>query len=268
MQMKINQPLVSILGTSFLNSGKQIKKCIKSLKNQNYNNLEFIFVLEPSQNNNLIFLKQKKKIKNLKIIINKKKLGFVKSLNKGIQKCKGKYISRVDFDDYFNKTKITKQVNFMENNKKIGVCGTALFLIDGKKRKKKIYPKVNYFIKLYFYFFNSMAHSSVLIRSSLIKKYGNYNENFNYSEDLELWLRFLSKKIKFYNLSEPLTYYDITKKPYLRVRENFIYNLNARKKYSHRIYGNLLGKVNVKLFKIFINNFELIQSFLNKFLKI
>ena len=264
----INQHLVSILGTSFSNSTDQIKRCIKSLKNQSYKNLEFIFILEPNQNNNSIFLKQKKKIKNLTIIINKKKLGFVKSLNKGIQKCKGKYISRIDFDDYYDKTKITKQVNFMEKNKKIGVCGTSLFLADGKKCKKKIYPTKNFFIKLYFYFFNSIAHSSVIIRKSLIKKHGRYNENFIYSEDLELWLRFLSKNIIFYNLSEPLTYYNVTKKPYLRVRENFIYNLNARKKYSHKIYGKIFGKINIILFKIFISNYELIQRLLNKLFKI
>ena len=259
--MKINKPLVSVLGTSFSNSRKQIKKCISSLKNQNYSNLEFIFVLEPNQKNNLIFFKQKIKIKNLRIIVNKKKLGFVKSLNKGMKQCKGKYISRIDFDDYFDKTKISKQVNFMEINKSVGVCGTALFFVSGKNFNKKIYPKTNFFIKLYFFLFNSMAHSSVLIRSSLLKKHGNYNENFKYSEDLELWLRLLSKKIKFYNLTEALTYYNVAKKPYLRAKENFTYNSKARKKYSYKIYGNLLGKLNVKLFEVFISNFELIQKF-------
>jgi cellulose synthase/poly-beta-1,6-N-acetylglucosamine synthase-like glycosyltransferase len=266
--MRINKPLVSVLGTSYSNSREQIKRCLDSLKKQNYDNLEFIFVLEPNQKTNFFFLEQKKKIKSLKIIINKKKLGFVKSLNKGIKKCKGKYIGRIDFDDYFDKTKITKQVNYMESAKKVGVCGTGLFLIDARKFNKKIYPKNNFFIKLYFYFYNSIAHSSVLIRTSLLKEHGVYNENFKYAEDLELWLRLLSKKVIFYNLAEPLTYYSMAKKPYLRIKENFIYNLKARKKHSCKIYGNIFGAINIKIFKIFISNFKRTQKILNWLLKI
>ena len=212
--------------------------------------------------------KKKKKLKNCKIFVNKKKIGFVRSLSKAINYAKGEYICRVDFDDYYDEKKIFKQVTLLEKNKHIGVCGTSLFLVGNSKIKKKIFPQVNYFIKLYFFFFNSIAHSSVLIRTSIIKKYGNYNTAFKYSEDLEMWLRLFSKKVIFYNLPEPLTYYNVTNRLYLRSKNNFKYNLKARKKYSCKIYGSLLGRLNIKIFEIFIANFQLIQTTLNKIVKI
>jgi glycosyltransferase involved in cell wall biosynthesis len=264
----MHKPLVSIVGTSFSNTDKQIKKCISSLKKQNYKNLEFIFVLEPNQKNNKIFFNQKKKIKNLKIFVNKKKLGFVKSLSKAVNYSRGEYISRVDFDDYYDETKILKQVILMEKNKHIGVCGTSLFLVGNLTIKKKKFPRTNFFIKLYFFFFNSIAHSSAVIRTSVLKKYGSYNAFFKYSEDLEMWLRFFSKKVMFYNLPEPLTYYNVTNRLYLRSKNNFIYNLKARKKYSRKIYGSIFGKINIKIFEIFITNFFLIQKTLNKIVKL
>ena len=156
----------------------------------------------------------------------------------------------------------------MEKNKHIGVCGTSLFLVGNSQIKKKKFPRINFFIKLYFFFFNSIAHSSTLIRTSVLKKYGNYNTVFKYSEDLEMWLRFLSKKVRFYNLPESLTYYNVSNRLYLRPKSNFKYNLKARKKYSRKIYGSVFGKLNIKIFEIFIANFKLIQKILNKTVKL
>jgi len=81
-------------------------------------------------------------------------------------------------------------------------------------------------------------------------------------------LRFYSKKVMFYNLSEPLTYYNMTNRLYLRSKSNFIYNLKARKKYSRKIYGSIFGKLNIKIFEIFIANFYLLQKILNKIVKL
>lgn len=263
-----NNPLVSVLGTSYLNSLFQIKRCLISLKKQTYKNLEYIFVLEPKNKNNIFFYKLTKKL-NIKtrIILNKKKLGFVKSLNKGIKFCKGKYICRVDFDDYYSKNKIIEQVAVLEKNPKIGVCGTGLYLFNKKKFFIKIFPKKNFFIKIYFFLFNSVAHSSVIIRKSILNKYGKYNEKFIYAEDLELWLRLLSKKVKFYNIKKCLTFYSIEKKNFVRNRENFFYNLQARKIHSKKIYGKYIGIINEKIFQFFVTNYIFIFKLLKKISK-
>lgn len=260
-----NNPLVSILGTSYLNSFNQLKRCIYSLKNQTYKNIEFIFILEKHKKNNRNFFEITKKLNiNSKIIINKKRLGLVKSLNKGLKYCKGAYISRIDFDDYYNKNKILEQVLILEKNKEVGVCGTGLYLFNKKKFFKKNFPKDNFFIKIFFFFFNSIAHSSVMIRKSILDKYGTYNEHFKYSEDLELWLRFIKNKVKFYNIPKLLTFYNIEKKKFIRNKENFLYNLLARKMHSKKIYGKFLGNLNIKIFILFINNYNIFSNCLNR----
>ena len=38
----------------------------------------------------------------MKIILNKKSIGLIKNINRAIKKCTGKYILRLDSDDYLH----------------------------------------------------------------------------------------------------------------------------------------------------------------------
>lgn len=258
--------LVSVIGTSYNNSSFEITRCLKSILNQSYKFIEIIIVLEPNTKNLNSFIQFRKK--NIKIIYNQKKEGFVKSLNIGLNSCKGEYISRIDFDDYYNKSKIYKQVNFLKKNKSIDVCGTAIKYFNGKKNFVKIFPKNHNEILRNFFLFNSIAHSSVMMRYNLIKKFGRYNQNYKFSEDLEIWFKFISKGVKFYNLNYPLTFYNIQNKSFLREKENFIYNFKARKKYSKKIFGFYFGILNIIIFKILLLLFPFIRKLINSIIKI
>lgn len=257
--------LVSFLGTSYNNSSLEITRCLNSLINQTYKKIEIIIVIEPGSENTHVFKLYEKRFQKIKIIVNKKKLGFVRSLNVGLKYCCGEYIKRFDFDDYYHLSKVAKQVKFLKKNLEISVCGTNTKNFNRNNFIKKKFPKTNLFIKFYFYFFNSIAHSSALFRSSLIKKNGNYNEKFKYAEDLELWLRYQSNDEKFHNLQDFLTFYNVENKKYVRKKENFIYNLKARKEHSQKLFGHFFGTVNILIFYLFLFFFKPLSMLLNKY---
>jgi glycosyltransferase involved in cell wall biosynthesis len=248
--MRLNN--ISILCSSFGNSEIDVIKTLNSLERQIYKNFEVIAVLPPFKNNYKIFNRYKKKI-NIKIIITSKKENLAKSLNIACATSKGKFLSRIDFDDVYQREKLFKQYNYMKNNPNIDICGTNIYIKNSTDKKKKLnFPEKNKNIKNHFFFFNAICHPSVMINRKKIFKLKNlYNPNFHFAEDLELWLKYLAKNFNYYNIQENLI---VVKHDYsiLRDIKNYEYNLKARIKYSKEIYGFFLGILNIIIFQVFV----------------
>ena len=106
MRDQTNKVKASVIVVNFNNS-KYIERCIKSLKEQSYKNLEIIFVDDHSTDNSISVIKKFKKIKILKTSkkTNYGSLNQINACKKGISKSQGKIIFFLDSDDYFKKIK-------------------------------------------------------------------------------------------------------------------------------------------------------------------
>ena len=112
---------------------KYIFKCVQSIYNQNYKNLEIILVYDDNNKSDLRVIKKKfGKYKNFKIFMNHKNLGVSMSRNKGINKAKGYYIAFLDSDDFWKKNKLKVQINFMEKNN-LDLSYTAYEILKNKR---------------------------------------------------------------------------------------------------------------------------------------
>ena len=101
-----NKNLVSVI-IPYFKKKKFLKKTIKSIISQTYKNYEIILVYDDSDVDDLSFIENLlKKVKNKKIIINKRNLGPGFSRIKGILKSNGSYIAFCDADDIWNKHKL------------------------------------------------------------------------------------------------------------------------------------------------------------------
>ena len=129
--------IVSIIITNF-NYSKFINKCLKSCISQNFNQkkYEIIFVDDNSSDNSIKEInKYKKKFKNLKILKNVKNLGVAQSANRGIENAKGKYIIRVDSDDYINDQLLNILASFLDNNKEFFSVSCDYYLVNTKAKE-------------------------------------------------------------------------------------------------------------------------------------
>ena len=90
---------VSVVITNF-NYDKWLRRCLRSLLNQNFNNYEIIVVDDLSTDNSRNILLEYKNHSNLKIIFNKVNMGVGASSTIGAKLAKGKHLVRVDADDY------------------------------------------------------------------------------------------------------------------------------------------------------------------------
>jgi len=85
------------------NKEKKIKKCIRSIQNQNMSDIEIIIVDDASTDNTTEIIKEfQKEDKRIKIIYNNKTMGILYSRSIGVLESKGKYITTIDGDDMFS----------------------------------------------------------------------------------------------------------------------------------------------------------------------
>ena len=95
----MDKDLISII-VPIYNVEKYIKKCIDSIINQTYTNLEIILVDDGSPDNcGKICDKYKEKDDRIKVI-HKKNGGLSDARNAGIDIATGEYITFIDSDDY------------------------------------------------------------------------------------------------------------------------------------------------------------------------
>ena len=85
-----------------------LDKCLDSIINQTYKNIEIILINDGSTDNSLKKLKKYAKVDSRIILINKKNEGVSKARNDGIKISTGKYITFVDSDDYLECDAIEK----------------------------------------------------------------------------------------------------------------------------------------------------------------
>ncbi len=169
---------------------------IKSIKNQISKNYEVIVIYDDKNLDELPFVKnQLKKIKNKKLIINKKVIGPGLSRNKGIKLAQGKYISFCDSDDTWKKNKLSYQIDFMiKNNLKFSHSNYHIIDFKGKRIGNFMtQKKINYENLLKSC---DIGLSTVMIEKILLDKYKFCS--LRTKEDYYLWLK-LVRKLKNLN---------------------------------------------------------------------
>ncbi len=107
----MKMPLVTIIIPVY-NTEKYLRKCLDSVVNQTYKNIEIIVINDASTDQSLNILKSYASIyKNIQIINNQFNLGVGASRNKGLQETNGEYIYFLDSDDEITYNAIERLVN-------------------------------------------------------------------------------------------------------------------------------------------------------------
>lgn len=132
--MKINgEELVSIIIPVY-NVASYLERCIQSLLDQTYKNIEIILVNDGSKDNSLDILNEFRE-KDIRItVISKENGGQASARNLGIKQSKGKYIMFVDSDDYVFPEFVAAPVKSMVKNNSDLVIFDMLF-IDGQRKE-------------------------------------------------------------------------------------------------------------------------------------
>ena len=111
------------------NAGQYLEKCVKSIINQTYDNLEIILVNDGSTDNSLEICKRFTESDKRISLINKENGGVSSARNRGIDKASGDYIGFVDSDDYISVDMYEKLLDsILKNEADISECG--YYMVD------------------------------------------------------------------------------------------------------------------------------------------
>jgi len=184
---------ISVIVTNY-NYEKWLRRCVRSLINQNFDDYEIIIIDDCSTDNSRNILLEYQDDDKIKLIFNKSNVGVGCSSTIAAKKALGKYIVRVDADDYvhndflkclylwasFNNSHAVacdyQEVNFNED------------VLDTISQKK-----------------NPLA-CGILYRTDLLEYLGYWNEKLRINEDIDMIKRF-KKEFKLEYLNIPLYRY-------------------------------------------------------------
>ena len=187
------KPKVSVVMT-VCNEQDRIRRSVSSVLNQTYEDFEFVIVNDGSTDATREILESEFSDRRIKIF-NQENKGRVKALNKAVKLALGEYIAILDADDYCLPERLKKQVEFLDRNPGVGIVGAAYYRYDEIRKEKYIrrYPAEDGQIRKEMAKYIPMAHSSVMMRKSCLKKIGHYNEEFDTLQDMELFIRIAKK---------------------------------------------------------------------------
>jgi len=188
------------------NSEKYISVAIDSILNQSFKDFEFIIIDDGSTDTTWEIIQEYAE-KDVRIVPvrNEENLKTTKTLNKGVNLAKGKYLVRMDADDWSYPYRIQKQFEFMEQNPNVVVSGGSIEVCDENlnvKNKRK-YPNSDVDIRKKIFRYNPFAHPSIIMRKDKVIEVGMYDEKLPLTQDYDLYFR-LGNAGKFANLDKIL----------------------------------------------------------------
>ena len=195
--------LVTVYITNF-NYGKFIKQAIESVLIQTEQSFELIIIDDGSTDNSKEIIEKYNDLKNIRIVYQKNK-GLNVTNNIALRAARGKYIVRLDADDYFSPNALELLLEKLESDSMLGMVFPDYFIVDtqGEVLERQKRHDFDNEVKL----FDQAAHGAcTMIRVKFLREIGGYDESFSCQDGYELWVKFTSK-FKVSNINEPLFYY-------------------------------------------------------------
>lgn len=250
-----NMDLVSIVIT-VLNGQANIKRCLESVVNQTYQNLELVIFDDGSTDSTrqiILSFVSEHKGNVFKFDYIDQNIGRSTALNKCLERVTGKFIAIMDADDEMFPDRIALQVRYLNSNTSVSVVGGAqlMHLSDGSTKINRP-PQTDNLIKAGLFVRTTMLHPTVMIRREFLVSNGiKYDPDFHLCEDYKLFVDLLYAGAKFANLPNVVNNYDYRrKKGWDQYQDHMVF---ALKKIWGRNLNHLSINENATLFNHFLN---------------
>lgn len=205
MQILSKRPKVSVVMAVF-NEEDCIKGTIESVLNQTFDDFEFIIINDASTDGTRKILEDyAQKDKRIKVFVNEKNIGPLKSSNRGIQCSKGEFIAAMDAGDICRPDRFEKQVKFLDENKNVYIVGSYQYWINKENKIIGAYrfPVTPEQTKKNLFRFSSIAvYPALMMRKELFEKTGLYNAAYPPSYEYELYARTIKNGWGIANIPE------------------------------------------------------------------
>lgn len=200
-------PRVTVIMAVY-NAARFLRRSVESVLSQTFADFELIVVDDASVDNSLAILESFQDPRIL-IIKHTNNLGASISRNHALERARGEFIAIMDADDICSPFRLERQVQFLEQNPKVGLVGCAIYdNIDseGAILHTSVEPQSNFEIQRTLMHDWCLLHSSVMFRRSHAEQVGGYRGSYEPIEDHDFVLR-VAEHCEIHNLAENLVSY-------------------------------------------------------------
>lgn len=175
---------VSII-TATYNDSANLKRIIRQIEAQDYENIESIIVDGASTDDTMEVIKEaKKRLGDRLVWISEKDSGIYDAINKGLKLATGDYVG-VCYDEFTGNHVISKMVETIEREGTDGVHAD-LYYMDGERIVRK-WKQGQGSIRSGW----MPGHPTLYLKKSVYDKYGFYKTDYRISADYEFMIRIL-----------------------------------------------------------------------------
>ena len=202
-------PAISVLMPVY-NGGRYIGEAVASVLAQTIRDFEFIIVNDGSTDRSEKILREYEMRDSRIRVISRANTGIVGALNDGLAECKADLIARMDADDVSLPGRFAAQITYMRSHPECVALGTRVIGIDPygcelfQSEHKLSHEQID--AELLNGVGWAIVHPTAIMRREAVTAVGGYRNQFQWVEDLDLFLR-LAERGRLANLAELLLYY-------------------------------------------------------------
>lgn len=218
--MKLNKmPKITVILTSY-NHEKFLREAIDSVLFQTESDFELIIWDDASTDTSWDII-QSYDDPRIKAFRNDRCMRGVWGINKAIfEHATSPYIAIHHSDDTWDRTKLEKQIAFLDTHPEVGAVFTKVAVVkeNGMPLKDEKHPYKEVFnvhnrdrflwLRHFFYHRNCLCHPSVVVRKSVYEEIGGYVYGFSQLGDFNAWIR-ICMRHQIYILDEALVTFRI-----------------------------------------------------------
>lgn len=238
------QPKISFIIPVY-NTEKYLRKCLDSIINQTFKDIEIICINDESPDNSLAVLEEYAQKDSRVVVLSQKNSGQGVARNLGLSKARGKYIIFVDSDDYIESNMCEVLYSKMESTEVDLILFDYDVIVNNFRIPKKKYlafdpSLINKNIKLsdIKQYYLSREPWYKIYKTSFIKKHNINFSEIRICEDTPFWYKILKAN------------------PTCQIINDCLYNYEKR---ADSVSGGVSKKFS-QLFKIFDECFEIITN--------
>lgn len=168
---------------------------IQSILDQSFTDFEFIIIDDASTDSTPQMLRRfAARDGRIRILTNDVNLTVPRCANRGMESARGKYIARMDSDDYAYPCRLEKQIEFLESNPEFILVGGG---VEYMRADGTIYRKFDRGAKPWEFdwvsiFRAPLAQPAAMFRATAVTEHAQfYDDAYNRAADFEYWQRIL-----------------------------------------------------------------------------
>ena len=216
------------------NNEKFIKSAIDSILRQTFKDFTLLIIDDGSTDNTVKIIKQYTD-KRIKLIQHSSNKGRPEARNTALDAADSEYFAWMDGDDISHPYRLEKQLDFLENNKHISICGAAIKCFQHRSDIVR-FPCSPQQITAASLFYSPIANPTAMMRLIDIRNNElHYDTKLKRSQDFAFWVdAFWKYNLKGFNLREELLYY----RTYPQIGDsNWSYHKAVLKEHLFPIFG-------------------------------